>query len=207
MSAKTGRLRELGVYLVLGAITASTVYLIRASRALAEQNRLLARRAVDPRPGLYVPSLDATTLEGTRVVLGELGQRQVMFFFNRTCPYCRASLPGWNAIAARLGRDSGVRVYGIAFDSIRPAAAYAKDRNLRFPVVARPDPRMAGLYRVSRVPLVLVINEEGRMEYVRIGALEAQSAIDSVVRAALRTGNNAAGSTDRTRLRKLLTPE
>lgn len=189
------RLKELIVYVVLGAITAAGVHVVRQNRTLAEENRLLARRAVDPRPGLYVPALDATTLDGTPVTLGQLRRRQVLFFFNHTCPYCRASIPAWNVIAARLEGHSAVRVYGVAFDSTTVASAYARQHGLRFAVIAKVEPRVAGLYRVSRVPLILVVNEDGRMGYVRIGVLESPLAIDSVVTAA--TGQRAAAPTSR----------
>lgn len=179
-----GRLKEIAVYLALGAITASGVYLVRTNRSLTEQNRVLARRAVDPRPGLHVPELNATTLDGAPVVLGRLGQRQVLFFFNHTCPYCRASLPAWNAIAARLEAQGGIEVYGVAFDSTAVASDYAAEHRLRFAVIAKPEPRVAGLYRVSRVPLIEVV-KDGRMAYVRMGALESPLAIDSVVAAAV----------------------
>jgi thiol-disulfide isomerase/thioredoxin len=135
-------LREMGIFLVLGVVTAGGVYLVRQNRTLTEQNELLARRAVEPRPGLFVPALEATTLDGTSVVLGEIGRRQLLFFFNSTCPYCRASVPAWNEIARRLDGD-GIALYGVAFDSASIAATYAAEQGLRFPVIAKPEPRLA----------------------------------------------------------------
>ncbi len=38
-------LREMGIFLVLGVVTAGAVYLVRQNRTLTEQNELLARRA------------------------------------------------------------------------------------------------------------------------------------------------------------------
>lgn len=177
-------LKELPVYLALGVVTAVVTYVIRQNRALTEQTWMLTRRAVDPRPGLFVPELAATTLEGVPITLGQAGHRQVLLFFNHTCPYCRASLAAWNAIAAALEAHGDISVYGIAFDSSVTASAYAAEHALHFPIVATPGPRVAGLYRVSRVPLVLVVTEEGRMGYVRMGAIGSQLAIDSVLRAA-----------------------
>jgi len=184
-------LKEVVVYVVLGVITAGATYLVRQNRALAEQNRLLARRAVDPRAGLYVPALDAATLDGTHIILGEPRRRQLLLVFNHTCPYCRASVPAWKAIAARLEDDPGITVYGVALDSTRVTAAYAAEHGLGFPVIAQRDPRLVGLYRVSAVPLVLVL-DDGRMAYARLGILESPAAIDSVV-AAARARRRVAG--------------
>lgn len=185
-------LREMGIFLVLGVVTAGGVYLVRQNRTLTEQNELLARRAVEPRPGLFVPALEVATLEGTSVVLGEIGRRQLLFFFNSTCQFCRASVPAWNEIAALLESDPAVEVYGVALDSAEVAAAYAAEQGLRFPVIAKPEPRLVGLYRVSGVPLVLILNEDGRMAYARLGVLESPAAIDSVVAAARASSARAA---------------
>ncbi len=177
-------LKEVAVYVVLGGIAAGGVYVARQNRALAEQNRVLARRAVEPRAGLFVPAYRAATLDGSTVVLGQLGQRQVLVFFNTTCPYCRASTPAWNAVAERLGDRPEITVYGIALDSTEAAKTYAAEHRLAFPVISQPDPRLVALYRVSSVPLILVLNEDGRMTYARLGALESAAAVDSVVTAA-----------------------
>jgi peroxiredoxin len=178
--------RELVVLAAIGVVVAAGTYLVRQNRTLADQNRLLARRAVEPRPGLFVPALKAATLDGDSVVLGQPGRRQLLFFFNHTCPYCRASVPAWNGIARRLDRVA-IELYGVALDSASIAAAYAAEQGFRFPVIAKPDPRLAGLYRVSGVPLVLLVNQDGRMAYARLGVLESAAAIDSVVAAARAT--------------------
>ena len=177
-------LKEIGVYVLLGGLTAGGVQLVRANRALAEQNRVLARRAVEPHAGLFVPAYPARTLDGAPVTLGALGQRQVLIFFRTTCPYCRASMPAFNALAARLASDSGIALYGVSLDSTVAARSYAAEHALRFPVIAQLVPRLVGLYRVSSVPLILVLNEQARMAYVRLGVLDSGAALDSVVQAA-----------------------
>jgi peroxiredoxin len=175
--------RELLVFASIGIAAAAGTYLVRQNRTLAEQNRLLARRAVEPRPGLFVPAAQAATLDGDSVILGQVGQGQLLFFFNHTCPYCRASVPAWNTIAQRLDGEA-IPLYGVALDSASVAEAYAAEQGLRFPVIAKPEPRLVALYRVSGVPLVLLLNQDGRMAYARLGVLESPAAIDSVVAAA-----------------------
>ena len=118
------------------------------------------------------------------MTLGAMGQRQILIFFRTTCPYCRASMPSFNALAAQLAPDSGIVMYGVALDSARAARSYAAEHALRFPVIAEPALRLVGLYRVSSVPLILVLNEQARMAYVRLGVLDSVAAVDSVVQAA-----------------------
>ena len=176
-------LREIGVYVLLGGITAGGIQLVRQNRALAHANRVLLDRATQPHAGLFVASYPAATLDGKPVTLGALGQRQVLIFLRTTCPYCRASTPAFNALAERLATDSKLAVYGVALDSAHTARVYAAEHGLRFPVIAELAPRLVGLYRVSSVPLILVLNEQGRMTYARLGVLDS-AAVDSVVTAA-----------------------
>jgi peroxiredoxin len=177
-------LKELAIWTLLGGITAGGVYLVQQNQALAHENRVLARRAVEPRAGLFVPAYAAATLDGQPVALGALGHRQVLIFFRTTCPYCRASTPAWNTIAERLRTQPAIAVYGVAMDSVGAARTYAAEYRLRFSVIARPDPRLVSLYRVSSVPMLLVVNEQGRLAYARLGVLQSAAAVDSVVTAA-----------------------
>jgi len=180
-------LRETAVWVLLGAITASWVYLVQQNRALEDRNRMLARRAIEPHAGLFVPSYPVTTLTGIPVTLGAVGHRQVLVFFRTTCPYCRASTQAFNAIAERLAPHSQIPVYGVAMDSAPAARAYAAEHGLRFPIIAQQSPRLVGLYRISSVPLILVVNEQGRLAYARLGLLQSATAVDSVVTAAQDT--------------------
>jgi len=188
-------LKELPVYLVIAALVAGGVYLVRENRALRGENRELLRRTVEPRPGFYVPAVAAVTLDHEAVVLGRLGERQLLVFFNTTCPYCRASVPAWQQIAERLVGDSSLVIYGVALDSAVAVAAYAAEHRLSFPLIAGRDPRLVALYRVTNVPLVLVIGADGRVAYARMGVLETALAVDSVLRAA--EGHSLLLNTDR----------
>lgn len=177
-------LKELAVWVLLGGVTAAGVYLVQQNQALADQNRVLARRAIEPHAGLFVPMYEAATLDNVPVTLGALGHHQLLLFCRTTCPYCRASTPAWNTIAERLQAQPEIAVYGVALDSTRAARTYATERQLRFPVIARPDPRLVSLYRVSSVPLILVVNEQGRLAFARLGVVQSAAAVDSVVKAA-----------------------
>ena len=61
------------------------------------------------------------------------------------------------------------------------AAAYAEANRIRFPVVPLPDRRTVFLYRAFVVPQTVVVDEDGRVVYVRHGVIEARPAIDSVI--------------------------
>lgn len=179
----TRQLKEVATWALLGGMTVGGIHLVQRNHTLAQQNQALIR-VIEPHAGRYVPPYPVTTLSGAPVTLGALGHRQVLIFFRTTCPYCQASTPAFNTIAERLAPDSLVPVYGVALDSAGAARTYAAQHALRFPVIAQLNPRLVGLYRVTSVPLVLVVNEQGRLAYARPGVLQSAAAVDSVVRGA-----------------------
>ena len=176
--------REVVILAFLGLLAGGGAYLVRKNLQLEERNEDLTRLAFGPRAGLFVAEVPAPSLAGESVVLGEMGKPQLLFFFNTTCLHCRASLPNWNRVAAALESESTVAVYGVAFDELEAAQAYVNQQGIRFPVVAKPDPRLAGLYRIHGVPAIILINDRGRMAYARVGPLDTPLATDSVLAAA-----------------------
>ncbi len=168
------------------AVAVTLVTLLGAqNRRLKGQYADLMQRATQPHPGIFVPTFHAATLGGDSATVGTTvaGAAQILFFFTTTCPYCRESLPAWKQVASQFKAVGSASVYGIALDSLHLVQEYAKEHELGFPVVMFPEAKLAQLYRVRRVPLVMVLNEEGRVVYSRAGPLTTQSAIDSVLEA------------------------
>ncbi|MFQ5705510.1 MAG: peroxiredoxin family protein [Gemmatimonadales bacterium] len=151
------------------------------NRSLKGQYADLMQRATQPHPGIFVPTFHTATLGGDSVTVGTAGAGggQVLFFFTTTCPYCRESLLAWQQVASHLKAVGSASVYGIALDSLHLVREFVKEHDLGFPVVMFPEAKLAQLYRVRRVPLVMVLNEEGRVVYSRAGPLTGQAAIDS----------------------------
>ena len=181
--------REAGVLAVLGLVAAAGAYALRTQRVLKQENERLTR-LLEPHPGVYVPEISLASTHGDSVILGQVGRRQLLFFFNTTCPHCRASLPAWNRIAEAVETDDALDVLGVAFDDRGPAEAYVEQQGIRFTVVSGADARVAGLYRITGVPTVVLIHPSGRMAYARLGPLEAPAAVDSVL-AAIRGTDSA----------------
>ena len=185
-----------------GGLTTLTVLLAGMSALLAIQKRQLrveaealrqtVRREVDfPHVGMVVPAFDGVTLEGDGVRIGVAapGTRQVLFMLDTRCGNCLVTLPAWNRMAEAVGRDvASVEVYGLSLDPAPETRAYAEEHRLRFPVVLFEDERYRELYRVRGVPITLVVDEIGAVEYVRLGSILGEWAdpvVDSVVTAAV----------------------
>ena len=183
------------------ALTVLTVALAGLSALLAIQKRILrveaeelrqtVRRQVDfPHTGMVVPAFDGVTLEGDEVRVGVAapGTRQILFVLDTRCGNCLVTLPAWNRMAEAVGRDgASVEVYGLSLDPAPETRAYTREHGLRFPVVLFDDERYRELYRVRGIPITMVVDEIGAVEYVRLGSIVgewAEPVVDSVVTAA-----------------------
>lgn len=108
--------------------------------------------------------------------------RQFVIFFTTECPYCRAPVDAWSRIIAAARRDiPDVASLGIALDPDGPLDAYRREHHLAFPIVTFPAEKLRRLYRARSVPLVVLLDSTGRVLYSRLGALEDEAAIDSVL--------------------------
>jgi peroxiredoxin len=167
------------------------VALARQKQSLEARYRELAARLDHPYVGMYVPVTHAPSLQGDSVLIGEpaRGERQVLLVFGIDCLYSRASLPWWRALANRLAGESRVRIYGVSLDSLEASRAYAMEHELSFPVVSLTERRPQNLFRLRRVPQVLILNDEGRVALTRLGVLESDAAVDSILAAARDTSS------------------
>ncbi len=134
--------RLLGPVALLVA-AALVVTLAVQNRTLRTRYNALVKRDRLPYPGLYMPTFQATTLGGELVTIGEVGEdeRQLLFVFNTTCPYCRASIPAWRRIAARLDSvgKPAVRMLGISLASEEETRRYVSEHAFPFPVARYPQ--------------------------------------------------------------------
>ncbi|WP_419167041.1 hypothetical protein [Candidatus Palauibacter sp.] len=94
------------------------VRVAQGKQAAEEREQRLFDRTQNPRAGIHVPIYEATSSAGEAVRLGqpEPGTRQVLLFFNTTCPYCLNSVPTWNALTDLADSRDDVTAIGVALD-------------------------------------------------------------------------------------------
>lgn len=199
-SHRAAGLRRAATLVGLAIAAALVGTLALQNRRLAARYAALYERTLRPQPGIYMPTVRAVTLEGDTVTLGEAaeGERQVLFVFTTTCPYCQATVPAWNRIAGILDTLSAhqVAVFGLVVDSPDVAAAFAAEHGLRFPVVRFTRSKDRVLYRTGRVPETRVLDSYGRIVYAWAGVLETDAAVDSVIAAARGVTARGPGAAD-----------
>jgi peroxiredoxin len=170
--------------LAIALIGACVLVLVLAKRLadLSADYTELRRFATLPHAGTVVPTFRAITVVGDSVTVGESrdsAARQVLFVFNTTCPYCRAMIPVWQAVADSLGRLGEVQVLGISLDSADTSRRYAAERGLGYPILTFPQAKLERLYRAVAVPQTVVIDRTGVVLFARTGRLD-RAALDSV---------------------------
>lgn len=179
----SGTVRRAGFAGVLLLLIGSTLVLANQNRQLVKDNRQLFERATRPYAGMVVPPAPAVSLQGDTVTLGAPAEseRQLLFFFTTTCPFCRSAMPIWEALGERANAISRVRVIGVALDSVDSLEAYVAHAGFEFPVVQPSYPRILHLYRSKAVPLTMAVDDSGRVLYAQFGVLDSVSHFDSLL--------------------------
>lgn len=175
--------RSIFVWIALLAASALVALLGWQNRGLRADRDWLTDRAVYAYPGMYVPVVEATGLDGAKLALGApSGERQILFFFNHTCKYCRASAPTVAATARAIKNEFGdrVAVIGVCQCDATQAAAYVRAQGFDFPVALLNAPRELMLYRARDVPLLLAIDRDGRVRHAVQGVFDAKGQVDDL---------------------------
>jgi peroxiredoxin len=153
--------------LTLAASLALVVVLTRQLHDLGQEYQRVRRLATTLHEGSYVPPVRVASLDGDSVTLGAVPdrtERQVLFLFTTTCPYCRATLPTWRTLADSLRRTaSRIQVLGVSLDSARVTREYRAAHQLDFPVGLLASPKYVALYKALAVPQTIVLDADGRV--------------------------------------------
>jgi peroxiredoxin len=174
---------------VLAAVsTGLLVTVTHKYETLSDQIAEHRRNDMHLRRGEYFPTFTATAVDGSPQVVGEsahAGDRQVIILLTSTCPYCKRTLPTWKTLAGKLDSVShpNVRVFALTTDSAQIAVSFAKSHDLGFRLIPFAQPKQARLSHAFTVPQTLVVNHEGLVLYSRIGVIDTQVAMDSVLAA------------------------
>ncbi|WP_242112187.1 TlpA family protein disulfide reductase [Luteimonas aquatica] len=174
-------------WLVLALLAAAALVVVLASqnRDLREQRDMLEKRAFEPYPGMWLPKVPATTLDGAKVELGTAPREfQLLYFFTPTCPYCKQSAPMVRQLAERLAGDADrVQLLGVADGRLDPVQRYVAEHDFDFPVVLLSDRRTLALFKAQSVPLLVVVDARGRVRHSHLGVFDRPEELDAMLKA------------------------
>ncbi len=121
--------------------------------------------------GDLLPSFHTQSLDGAKSSVVYDGRSKYLFYiFSPQCGVCIAELPTWNRIAApaklRNYRVVALSIYSDAGLEEKPGLVDRNFETLRIPSVA-----IQRAYRVLSLPMVMLVSEEGKVQWVRYGKL------------------------------------
>jgi peroxiredoxin len=135
-------------------------------------SQAVATPAPAPVVGAPAPDFSLQDLSGNAVTLSSFkGQVVLINFWATWCGPCRIEMP---AIEQRYAahKDRGFVVLAVNLDEPQAdVSAFAESFGLTFPVLLDPGARVNDLYRVRGYPTTLIVDREGMIAKLHIGAM------------------------------------
>ena len=136
-----------------------------------------------PSPGYPAPGIDCKTTSGERVRLGDcMGDVVLLTFFGTASGASLAHV----SVLAEMHAEAlvGARILAVAVSQAQDAVvSYMEARKLDLPVIADPRGELAQLYDITAVPTTFVIDAQGIVRDLRVGAM-TRAQLERAVRSA-----------------------
>ena len=122
--------------------------------------------------GQIAPNFKLQTINGETVQLSDYkGKRVIVNFWATWCPPCRAEIPDFQ----KLYEKKDVEILGVNLteteESPEQVETFIKEFGMTFPVVMDVNSDVADTYQVSAYPTSYMIDSNGRIQFVAMGAL------------------------------------
>jgi peroxiredoxin (alkyl hydroperoxide reductase subunit C) len=152
----------------------------------------LAERATPLEPGSLAPDFELQSTPSQVVRLSELRGRPVVLVFypEDWSPVCSDQLALYQELLPEF-RKYDAELIGVSVDSVWSHLAFAKDRNLRFPLLADFEPkgevaRVYGVYRAAdgtSERALYVIDADGVVRWSYVSPVGINPGADGILRA------------------------
>jgi len=161
-------IREAALVVLLAATTFALTW-----KAKALEKRLFGHSDEAVMTNRPAPEFDAQTLSGGNVASRDFkGKKKIVVsFWASWCGPCRMELPELSAFYEKYhSADSKFEVVAVSTDEDRyQAEKYVKEAKLPFPVVWDENGGIADKYAVESIPVLYVIDENGKVIYGQMG--------------------------------------
>ena len=109
----------------------------------------------------------------------------LVIFFNTVCHACRESVPSWQKFYDKYA-SRGVKVVGVSSEPESKTKRFVRRYRITFPVIADPKHRILRRYRVHYIPLMVFLDESGRILYYQRRGIRTEEALQEVEKILLR---------------------
>lgn len=154
------------------------IILFALSAVIWTQTSLVRAEKVGTAVGNRAPSFTLADLNGRPVALQAVVAKNkvtVLNFWGIWCPYCVQEIPDFVSFY-REYRDRGVAILGIDVgDDPGDLPAFVKKQQMTYPILIDKGQAISGLYRVSGFPTTFLIDRQGKIGEVIIGATNRET--------------------------------
>lgn len=142
------------------------------STQAVESDDLVESNDVGINKGQIAPNFKLQTLNGETVQLSDYkGKRVIVNFWATWCPPCRAEIPDFQ----KLYEKKDVEILAVNLteteESTEGVEGFVKEFGMTFPVVMDVNSDVSNTYQVSAYPTSYMIDSNGRIQFVAMGAL------------------------------------
>ncbi|MYL64964.1 redoxin domain-containing protein [Bacillus hwajinpoensis] len=142
------------------------------STQAVEGDDLVESNDVGINKGQIAPNFKLQTLNGEAVQLSDYrGKRVIVNFWATWCPPCRAEIPDFQ----KLYEKKDVEILAVNLteteESTEGVEEFVKEFGMTFPVVMDENSDVSNTYQVSAYPTSYMIDSNGRIQFVAMGAL------------------------------------
>jgi thiol-disulfide isomerase/thioredoxin len=140
-----------------------------------------------PPPNFAIP-----TPHGTEYLTDLRGRVVVLNYWATWCEPCKDEMKYFQRAERTFGNR--VRIVTISDDLHDVAASYFRLWNIDFPVVEDESDVIKRIYSITKIPVTLVLDPEGRVSYVSVGGLNWDELRDAIQTAEASPGGSGASS-------------
>ncbi|MGB0035995.1 MAG: TlpA disulfide reductase family protein [Candidatus Acidiferrales bacterium] len=157
--------------LAIGVLAAFTIFITWRAKALEKE--LDIDTDTPALVGQSAPDFSLASLDGRTISLADYrGKKEVVIsFWASWCGPCRLEMPSLRKFYKDHEKNQNdFEFLAISIDDERaPAEAFATSEKLGFPVLLDPGGRTASAFGVSAIPVLFVIDRNGKVTYGHIG--------------------------------------
>ncbi|GKV64458.1 MULTISPECIES: redoxin domain-containing protein [unclassified Sporosarcina] len=133
--------------------------------------------------GQLAPDFELKTLEGKTVQLSDYrGQRVLLNFWATWCPPCRAEMPDMQKLYTQSNLDVEILAVNLTSteNNEEVVAPFVDEYGLTFPVLMDRSSDVSNLYSVYAYPTTYMIESDGRIQFVALGAINYDLIVQEV---------------------------